>query len=335
MASLKDRLAQNLQRNQQTHDSAPTRPPVGAPPPDEEVRRQVSYVPVSRVTPNPFQPRQEFDEDALTALAQSIAREGLLQPIVVRPNGAQGYQLVSGERRLRAFQRLGRAEIPALVLPMSDAESAAAALQENIKREELSDFEVAEGLRALRALKERAGEPTTISALADALSVSRPALYRYLAFDALPAPARDRLRAHPRLISGTTARELELWWRGVEAEGAPLEGYVEALSALLDGVEAGQLTQAGLVWAVKERLTPSAAPAEPPAAPADLAEPTAPTAPTAPAEPAADLRRGEIHFGRWETRDHQIKISLNRSALTLAQEQRLRVFLERLLKVGS
>ena len=94
------------------------------------------------------QPRRHFDEDALNDLAASIAARGLLQPIVVRPQGA-GYQIVAGERRWRAAQRAKLTQVPVIVREFDDAETLEVALLENIQRQDLNAIEEAEGYRRL------------------------------------------------------------------------------------------------------------------------------------------------------------------------------------------
>ena len=110
-----------------------------------------SQVPVDKVVPNPLQPRQRFDEEALDALAASIREVGVLQPIVVRPAGPDGtYVLVAGERRCRAARRAGLDDIPAMIRGEEDAPtSLAEALIENVQREDLSPLEEAAGYQAL------------------------------------------------------------------------------------------------------------------------------------------------------------------------------------------
>ncbi len=106
-----------------------------------------------QIEPNPFQPRREFDEEALAHLADSIRRDGLMQPILVRPAGDAGaagrYQLVAGERRWRAAQLIELGRVPAIVRELTDEQSAEWALVENLQREELSTLERADGLKAL------------------------------------------------------------------------------------------------------------------------------------------------------------------------------------------
>lgn len=113
---------------------------------------QVRSLPLNKVFPNPFQPRREFKEEELTDLRRSIEVNGLLQPVLVRSSpGAEGerYELVAGERRLRAVTDLGWGEIPAVVRDVDDRTLLVLALVENIQREALSPLEEAEGFRLL------------------------------------------------------------------------------------------------------------------------------------------------------------------------------------------
>ena len=98
---------------------------------------------VEVIAPNRFQPRREFDEAALEELRESIARHGILQPLSVRAVGDGKYELIAGERRLRAARLAGRATVPVVVRTASDAEMAEMALIENIQREDLNPIEEA------------------------------------------------------------------------------------------------------------------------------------------------------------------------------------------------
>ncbi|MBO5245470.1 MAG: ParB/RepB/Spo0J family partition protein [Selenomonadales bacterium] len=97
---------------------------------------------------NPFQPRKEFDQESLWELSESIRDFGILQPLLVR-KGAYGYELIAGERRLRAAKLAGCTDVPVLVREMTDAQMAEIALIENLQRENLHFFEEAEGLQRL------------------------------------------------------------------------------------------------------------------------------------------------------------------------------------------
>ncbi len=103
----------------------------------------ISSVKISQVQVNPFQPRTDFDPEALQELADSIKLQGLIQPITVRQSGQNSYQLISGERRLRASKLAGLTEIPAYVRTANDQQMLEMALIENIQRENLNAIEVA------------------------------------------------------------------------------------------------------------------------------------------------------------------------------------------------
>jgi ParB family chromosome partitioning protein len=117
----------------------------------EPVAAQPLEIDLDRIDPNPYQPRQRFAEAELAELAASIQQHGLVQPVLMRPRG-QRYQLVVGERRVRAAQKAGLMRIPAVVREVSDGEMAELALVENVQRENLDPIEEA---RAYRSLMDR------------------------------------------------------------------------------------------------------------------------------------------------------------------------------------
>lgn len=104
--------------------------------------------PISQIDPNPYQPRVEFPEKAQRELQESIEKNGLIQPIVIRQVNDR-YQILAGERRLKAFRNLGYPTIPAIVKMYSDEEMRVLSLIENVQREELSAIEIAKSYRAL------------------------------------------------------------------------------------------------------------------------------------------------------------------------------------------
>ena len=131
-------------------------PKTDTPVPAEETPAAASAVPenpteisVEVIAPNRFQPRREFDEAALEELRESIARHGILQPLSVRAVGDGKYELIAGERRLRAARLAGRATVPVVVRTASDAEMAEMALIENIQREDLNPIEEARAYEQL------------------------------------------------------------------------------------------------------------------------------------------------------------------------------------------
>ena len=109
---------------------------------------RVIFLPARAIRPNPAQPRQVFQEDALEELANSIRQHGILQPLSVR-RCATGYELIAGERRLRAGQLAGLTEIPCIIMNMDDRESGLAALVENLQRQDLDFLEEAAGIEKL------------------------------------------------------------------------------------------------------------------------------------------------------------------------------------------
>lgn len=112
-------------------------------------KREVSSIPISKIKTNPYQPRKFFSENAIKELARSIREVGLLQPITLSST-ASGYELVAGERRLRACKMLGMKEISAIVVPnMRECEAALLAMIENLQREDLHFLEEAEGYQSL------------------------------------------------------------------------------------------------------------------------------------------------------------------------------------------
>jgi ParB family chromosome partitioning protein len=111
--------------------------------------RSLRRLPISQIRPNPFQPRKEFREEDLVELESSLRASGLLQPITVRPAVGSGFELVAGERRLRAATRLGWSEIPAVVREVDDQALLTLALVENLQRADLNPIEEAEGYRRL------------------------------------------------------------------------------------------------------------------------------------------------------------------------------------------
>ncbi|MGZ8566900.1 MAG: ParB/RepB/Spo0J family partition protein [Actinomycetota bacterium] len=144
-------------------------------------------VPVNAVSPNPKQPRTRFDDEAIGSLAASIREVGILQPIVVRKAGA-GYELIAGERRLRAAKLAGLATIPVVIRDTDDADTLREALIENIHREDLGPIELAE---AFRELLEELGLKQ--EELADRVGVSRSHIANTIRLLQLPIDVQQLL----------------------------------------------------------------------------------------------------------------------------------------------
>lgn len=114
-----------------------------------ESEKSIITLSINEVEPNREQPRKEFNESALSELSKSIEKNGVIQPILVRPVAGGAYQIVAGERRWRASRMAGLTEIPVVIREMSDEDAAVFALIENLQREDLNPVEEAEGIRSL------------------------------------------------------------------------------------------------------------------------------------------------------------------------------------------
>lgn len=222
---LKAMLAQKLAENSQRHAEAQQDL-------EFDAGRQHVKLAVELIDPNPYQPRRVFPTEELESLASSISEAGLLQPICVRKTGER-YQLIAGERRLRAHKLLGRPSIEALVTVSEDSEMAVLALAENIDREDLSDFEIGKALRQVENLF------PSKKKLAESLGLGREDMYRYYAFEGLPDFIRARLEEKPRLLSRAAAVELRRVLQQAESHPRLVESIEESW-ALLETGELGQ-----------------------------------------------------------------------------------------------
>ena len=163
----------------------------------------ISMVPVAKIEANPFQPRKEFDDEALAELAQSIRKQGVITPVTVRhmPDGT--YQLIAGERRFRASQMAGLKELPAYVRTATDTQMMEMALVENIQRADLNAIEVAQ---AYRQLIEECS--LTHEELSDKVGKNRSTITNYLRLLSLPNETQQALAsgqismAHARVLAG-------------------------------------------------------------------------------------------------------------------------------------
>ena len=181
--------------------------------PETDQSGGVRQVPIDLLGPSPYQPRWAVHEDTLRELAESIRARGILQPLLVRPDAADQarFQIIAGERRWRAAALAGLHEVPVLVRPLTDLEAMAAALVENLQREDLNAIEEAEGYRRL---VEEFG--MTHEALAESVGKSRPHLTNTLRLLNLPEPVKQAVRngaisaGHARALLGLSAPESAL-----------------------------------------------------------------------------------------------------------------------------
>ena len=166
----------------------------------------VVELPVGDIGPNPFQPRTRFDDDALKELAVSIKASGVLQPVLVRRVGADDFQLVAGERRLRAAQLAGLSQIPAIVRDYDDRQLMELSIIENIQRENLNPIDEA---KAYQALIERVG--LTHDQVSERVGKQRSSITNALRLLTLPPEVMDMVSrgtltaGHARALLGLEA----------------------------------------------------------------------------------------------------------------------------------
>ena len=168
---------------------------------DNEESNGAVKLKISEIEPNRSQPRKDFDEEALSELADSISKHGLLQPILVRPLTLGGYEIVAGERRYRASRMAGLTEVPVIIRELSEAETMELALIENLQREDLTPLEEAQGYDAL--ISEHG---FTQDEVARSVGKSRPAVTNALRLLKLPESVAEYLREEK--ISAGHARAL-------------------------------------------------------------------------------------------------------------------------------
>ena len=171
----------------------------------------IAEIDINLIETNPFQPRTEFDETALKELAQSIKEQGVVQPVTVRKLGYNKYQLISGERRLRASKLAGLAKIPVFIRVANDEQMLELALIENIHRENLNAIEVA--ISYQRLIDEC---NMTQEEVSDKVGKSRSAVANFLRLLKLPAEVQIAIRdghitmGHARALINITDKEQQL-----------------------------------------------------------------------------------------------------------------------------
>jgi ParB family chromosome partitioning protein len=221
-----------------------------------------SELPISLIDPNPYQPRQEFDPAELEGLADSVRTHGVLQPVVVRAAGHR-YQLVAGERRLRAVQLLGWQNIPVRIVELDDQQTCELALVENLQRKDLNAIE-----KALAFERYLSQYQTTHEKLAKQLGIDRSTVTNLIRLLELPDAVQQMVARNQ--ISGGHARAI-----------LSIEDPINQLSL------AQEVADKGLSVRETERLAREAR---------QPAEPTAPTATDVMAETAVELPEKSNHI---------------------------------------
>lgn len=198
--------------------------------------KAIQSIEVALIQPHPEQPRRHFDEGALQELAESIAKRGVIQPIIVRPHGG-GFQIVAGERRWRAAQRAQLHRIPAIVRDFDEAETLEIALVENIQREDLNPIEEAEAYRKLIGEFNHSQE-----ALGRLVGKSRSHIANLMRLLDLPASVQQQVveqklsMGHARALIG--APDCEGLARTVEAKGLSVRDTEQLVRRAKKGDEA-------------------------------------------------------------------------------------------------
>ena len=200
----------------------------------DESPGRVNIMRLADIEPRADQPRKNFDPQALSALADSIAAHGLIQPIVVRPSAGGFYEIVAGERRWRAAKMAGLSEVPVIVSEFDDQKTAEVALIENIQREDLNPVEEALGYRALM---EEYG--LTQEGIAKRIGKSRPAIANTLRLLELPDEilklvSAGRLTAgHARTLLGLkNPSDMPSCARTIEEKGLSVRGAEELVRTI-------------------------------------------------------------------------------------------------------
>jgi len=267
-----------------------------------EAQGTSSMIAIDQIVPNPWQPRRVFREEDIMKLSESIADIGLIQPVAVRrvPNRDTGYELVAGERRLRAHKLLGQPEIKAVIIVVPDEDMAAMALAENMDREDLSAYEIAIAIQnAERAFPNR-------KELAKSLGMGRADLYRYLSFFQLPDFIRSDLDANPSLMGRDAAEALSAV---IKRHG---DKASEAVSRIWTRFKAGEIDQGKLAPTVEAAATHGKS-----------------------ARTDRDIKKlfvGKEQAGSITMDASSLTIKIRRAALDPSKEDKLRAFVDHLLK---
>jgi ParB family transcriptional regulator, chromosome partitioning protein len=224
----------------------------------EETTKASEYIPINTpllieinlIDPNPYQPRREFDYKKINDLADSISATGQIEPIIVRRIAGR-YQLIAGERRLRAVKSLNHSVIEAIVKDADDGMVAIMALAENLEREDLSDYEIGLAIHNVQHLF------VTKKELGDYIGKTRMDVYRYTAFLDLPDWILSRLNNNPSIFNRTNALALKTF---IADTVDPESAYKEAVLKAMDMLEANALTQSLFIQKIKRLIREAANP---------------------------------------------------------------------------
>lgn len=230
-------------------------------PEKEHLEGQIAMIDIDKVDNNPYQPRQNFDKKLLMDLTNSILEHGVIQPITVR-RSVNGYELISGERRLRASSEAGYTKIPAYLLDVkSDIKMLEIALIENIQREDLNPIEAANGYQRLIEECNCTQEEVAIK-----VSKDRSTITNFLRLLRLPEKMQDSLRikeismGHARALLGLSSKErLEFAWKLIIANKLSVRATEKLVKEIELGKyekESGKSTNSQKKKDAKDNVTP-------------------------------------------------------------------------------
>lgn len=179
----------------------------------EEERENVTHLPPSRIRLNPSQPRKEFSQFAMEELADSVRRYGIIQPLIVSKVG-KGYELIAGERRLRAAQQVGLEEVPVIIRDYDKQKKLEVALIENLQREDLTPIETAMAYKKLID-----DFNLTVQKVANSVGKSRPSVSNLMRLLNLPEEIQRAI------LKGQVTERNALWIAGLETEAKQMQVF--------------------------------------------------------------------------------------------------------------
>jgi ParB family chromosome partitioning protein len=205
---------------------------------------QVVMIPIDLIDPGRYQNRLIFDQDAIESLAENIRADGLLNAIAVRLKPDGRYELLAGERRLRAHKLIGVAEIKAIIHVADDIKAVRVTVLENLQRADLSDYEKYLGIKELRDT----GAAVSVRAIASDTGWPSAQVQRLLSYEKLPAEVQETLRKKPLLFGGTAAQKLAIH---------VVAGHSALVVEAVEKMDSQELTETRADSWIESRINPS------------------------------------------------------------------------------
>ncbi|MCB9767245.1 MAG: ParB/RepB/Spo0J family partition protein [Candidatus Omnitrophica bacterium] len=243
-------LSTLLGDEKKNEEGAAVEPAVAAPTVEDREGTQStgpSSLPIHLIDPNPYQPRVEMDQEGIEELTQSVRNHGILEPLLVRrhPSDPERFQLIAGERRLRAAKGAELEKVPALVRDSKDLEMMEIAIVENVQRENLNPIEEAEGYRRLIDASIEAGEGLNQETLAKKVGKNRTTIANLFRLLDLPDYVQETIRSgvlsqgHGKILAGLDGNRCKSAWNFVLKEGASVRALEKFLKSKKEKSEEG------------------------------------------------------------------------------------------------